>query len=171
MFPKFTSSKKDCPTLKMVIQFNSWPYNPSEKGRVEMDCLASFFQVLYDSKTMLTKVAVNPTQDLDKFKENVVIFIKKLVIDPNLQCNLATLFKHHINLLPTDLLIHSETVPDDTQSLSTLHVNTVLVMSCIYHCFVMGCLPQPVTSKPDDLVSVVYTSGSTGFAKGHHLSY
>ena len=56
---------------------------------------------------------------------------------------------------------------DVQSSLTTCHVNTMLVMSCFYHCHVMGCLPQPVAiSRHDNLFSVVYTSGSTGFAKG-----
>ncbi|XP_065898942.1 carboxylic acid reductase-like isoform X2 [Dysidea avara] len=165
MFLKFTSSKKDCPTLKLVVQFNSWPYNPSEEGRIEMDDLSSFFQLLYNCKK-LTKRDTDVTQDQGKFRKEVITFIEKIVKDPKLQSKLVTLFKHHINLSPANLLLHSKTSPDDSQSLITVHVTTMLVMSCVYHCFVMGCLPQPVTGKPDDLVSVIYTSGSTGFAKG-----
>jgi len=133
---------------------------------VEIDHLSSFFQVLYESKMMLTNRDCSLLQHQDRFKEDVIIFIEKLVKDSNLQSKLVTLFKHHINKPVVNLFLHSNTSPDDSQSLITLHITTMLVISCVHHCFMMGCLPQAVTSKPDDLVSVVYTSGSTGFAKG-----
>ena len=136
---------------------------------MEIDLLLSFFQVLYDSKIMLTKKDCDLPQYQGKFKEDEIMFIEKLIKDSNLQSKLVTLFKHHIDLSPANLFFHSKTSPDDSQSLITLHITTMLVMSCVHHCFMMGCLPQPVTSKPDDLVSVIYTSGSTGFAKGHDV--
>ena len=118
---------------------------------------------------MLAKKDCDLPQYQGKFKEDEMMFIEKLIKDSNLQSKLVTLFKHHIDLSPANLFFDSKISPDDSQSLITLHITTMLVMSCVQHCFMMGCLPQPVTSKPDDLVSVIYTSGSTGFAKGHDV--
>ena len=90
-----------------------------------------------------------------------------------MQENLNTFVKDHLLLSQENGLFKyflsppGSVVVDKESSLMTCHVNTMLLMSCLYHCYVMGCLPQPIAiSNHDNLVAVVYTNGSTGFAKG-----
>ena len=170
MFPKLTASKKNCSSLKLIIQFNSWPYDPSEEGRIHMKALQAFFRILKNSEEHLS-----PVKNIAKLKKNlkldecVTTFIQKLVKDSNLEQFLTVVFNQHLTMSHASGILQYFMPSKDfsvTQSLITCHVNTVLVLSCIYHCYIMGCLPQPVTSGLNDIVSVIYTSGSTGFAKG-----
>ena len=170
MFPKLTASKKNCPSLKLIVQFNSWPYDPSEEGRIHMKALLAFFRILKNSEENLSPVKniANLKKNL-KLDECITAFIQKLVKDSNLEQFLTTIFNQHLTMSHANGIFQYFMPSKDhglTQSLITCHANTVLVLSCIYHCYVMGCLPQPVTSGLNDIVSVIYTSGSTGFAKG-----
>ena len=170
MFPKLTASKKNCPSLKVILQFNSWPYDLTEEGRVHMKALQSFLQILRNSEKRLSPVknVAKLIKNL-KFDESITAFIQKLVKDSNLQRQLVVLFNKHITMSHTNGIFQYFIPSQDhapTQPLISCHMNTILVLSCVYHCYIMGCLPQPVTSGPDNIVSVIYTSGSTGFAKG-----
>ena len=172
MFPKLTASKKNCPSLKLIVQFNSWPYDPTEEGRVHLKILQSFLLILRNCEKDLSLVKnVAKLIKNHKFDEYVTVFIQKLVKNPNLQQQLVDLFNEHIIMSHTNgvfqyFIPSPDHTPSVSQSLITCHMNTVLVLSCVYHCYIMGCLPQPVTSGPDDIISIIYTSGSTGFAKG-----
>ena len=172
MFPKLTASKKNCPSLKLIVQYNSWPYDPNQEGRVHMKALQSFLKTLRNSEKDLSPVknVAKLIKNL-KFDEGISAFIQKLVKDSNLQQQLVILFNQHITISHTNGIFQyfipsQDRSPSVTQPLISCHMNTVLVLSCVYHCYIMGCLPQPVTSGSDDIVSVIYTSGSTGFGKG-----
>jgi len=133
-----------------------------------MKAMQSFLQILTCSEKDL--LPVENVGNL-KFEESIIAFLQKLVKDLNLQQQLVSLFNQHITISHANgvfqyFMQSLDFTPNETQSLITCHVNTILVLSCVYHCCIMGCLPQPVTSGPDDLVSVIYTSGSTGFGKG-----
>ena len=137
-----------------------------------MKAIQLFLQVLKCSKKELSPVenVGNLVKNL-KFDESIIAFLQKLVKDLNLQQQLVSLFNQHITMSHTNgafryFVPSLDYAPNETQSLITCHINTILVLSCVYHCYIMGCLPQPVTSGPDDIVSVIYTSGSTGFGKG-----
>ncbi|XP_065899133.1 carboxylic acid reductase-like [Dysidea avara] len=172
MLPKLTTSKQRCPSLKLLVQLNSWPYDPSEEGRIHMEALRSFLLLLQESNQLSPNRDVDVTKDTSNLEENIIKFIQKIAMNSqSLQETLFTIFKHHIALSQdAGLLQHFvAATPGHTgiPDLTVCHVNTMLVLSCIYHCFVMGCLPQPISiSKCNDLVAVVYTSGSTGLAKG-----
>ena len=174
MFPKFTACKRRCPSLKLVVQFNSWPYNPNEEGRRHMETIKSFLLALRESQSLLSPNR-NISQDLNTLNDEILNFLQRIVADSvPAQEQLNATFKHHLLLSQEHGLFQYFLSPpgsavDAQPSLTTCHVNTVLVMSYLYHCHVMGCLPQPIAiSKRDSLFSVVYTSGSTGFAKGTH---
>ena len=172
MFPKLTAVK-NCPGLKLIVQFNLWPYDPAEEGRVHMKALQAFLQILKNSKEDLS-----PMKNVTKLRKNlkldecITMFIQKFVEDSSLEQLLTAVFNQHITMSHANGIFQyfmpsqDCTQPIVAQSLITCHINTVLVLSCVYHCYIMGCLPQPVTSGLDDIVSVIYTSGSTGFAKG-----
>ena len=172
MFPKFTACKRRCPSLKLVIQFNSWPYNPNEEGRRHLETIKSFLLALRESQSLLSPNR-NISQELNTLSDDVLSFLQRLVTDSvAAQGNLHATFKHHLLLSQEHGLFKYFLSPPGSAveaqpSLITCHVNTMLVMSCLYHCLVMGCLPQPIAiNRHDSLFSVVYTSGSTGFAKG-----
>ena len=175
MLPKLTTSKQRCPSLKLLVQLNSWPYDPSEEGRIHMEALRSFLLLLQESNQLSPNRDVDVTKDTSNLEENIIKFIQKIAMNSqSLQETLFTIFKHHIALSQdAGLLQHFvAATPGHTgiPDLTVCHVNTMLVLSCIYHCFVMGCLPQPISiSKCNDLVAVVYTSGSTGLAKGVYI--
>ena len=173
MFSKFTASKKNCPSLKLVVQFNSWPYDPSEEGRSHMKALQVFLRILKNSEKDLSPVKnVAKLRKNPKLDECITMFVQELVKDLNLRQVLIAVFNQHLTMSHANGIFqyfmpsHDSVKPSVSQPLITCHMNTVLVLSCIYHCYIMGCLPQPVTSGTDDIVSVTYTSGSTGFAKG-----
>lgn len=167
MLPKFTAIKKDSPTLKLLVQFNSWPYDPSEEGRVHTETLQSFLQILSSSEKDLSQSNIQEVFQLDNA---ITMFIQKMVKDSHLKQLLTTLFNQHITMSHSNgLFQHFISLPDTPtvpQSLITCHMNTLLVLSSVYHCYIMGCLPQPVSTRLDDIVSIIYTSGSTGLAKG-----
>ena len=171
MFPKFTACKRRCPTLRLVVQYNSWPYNPNEEGRRHMETTKHFLLALRESQSLLSPNR-NISQDLNTMNDEILSFLQRIVAD-SVRDKLNATFKHHLllsqehGLLQYFLSPPAGTPVDAQPSLTTCHANTMLVMSCLYHCHVMGCLPQPVAiSKHNSLFSVVYTSGSTGFAKG-----
>ena len=171
MLPKLTASKQHCPSLKLLIQLNSWPFDPSEEGRRHMESMKSFFLLLQEFNKLSPNRDIIVTQD-SNLEESITKFIQKVAVNSQpLQESLVTVFKYHIMLSrDAGLLQHFvAATPGHTgiPDLTVCHVNTMLVLSCIYHCFVMGCTPQPISiSKYNDLVAVVYTSGSTGLAKG-----
>lgn len=137
-----------------------------------MKTLQSFLRILKNSEKDLSPVK-NVAKLIKHLKldECITAFIQELVKNSNLQQQLIALFNQHVTMSHASGLFqyfvplqdHTTSV---TQSLITCHMNTVLVLSCVYHCYIMGCLPQPVASGPDDIISVIYTSGSTGIAKG-----
>lgn len=173
MFSKFTACKQRCPGLKLVIQCNSWPYNPSEEGRRHMETIKSLLLTLRESQNLLSPNR-NISEDTSKLNDDILSFFQKMI--PNSVSERETLIavvKHHLLLSQENGLFKYFLSPpasvavDEEPSLVTCHVNTMLLMSCLYHCYVMGCLPQPIAiGNHDNLVAVVYTSGSTGFAKG-----
>jgi len=183
MLPKLTASKQHCPSLKLLVQLNSWPYDPCEEGRRHMEALKSFLLLLQESNKLSPNrgIDVTPnrgidvTQDTSNLVEHITKFVQKVAVDSGpLQETLFTIFKHHIALSQdAGLLQQFVTATPGHAKISDLtvcHVNTMLVLSCVYHCFVMGCIPQPISiSKFNDLVAVVYTSGSTGLAKGVYI--
>lgn len=172
MFPKFTACKRRCPSLKLVVKFNSWPHHPNEEGRRHMEIIKYLLLALRESQSLLSPYR-NISQDLNTLTDEILSFLQRMVADSiATQDELNATIKHHLLLSREHGLFQYFLSPpgnavDPQPSLTTCHVNTMLVMSCLYHCHVMGCLPQPVAiSKHNNLFSVVYTSGSTGFAKG-----
>ena len=173
MFPKFTACKQHCPSLKLVIQFNSWPYNPDEEGRRHMEVIKSFLLILREAQSLLSSNR-NISEDTNTLNDNILAFFQRISANSvAIQETLNATVKQHLLLSQeNDLFKYFLSPPGSvvvgTQpSLMECHVNTMLLMSCLYHSYVMGCLPQPIAiNKHDNLVSVVYTSGSTGFAKG-----
>ena len=173
MFPKFTACKWRCPGLKLVIQFNSWPYNSIEEGRIHMETIKSLLLILRESQNLLSPNR-NISEDTDMFNDEILSFFQRIISNcVSMRENVSTIVKHHLLLSQENGLFKyflsplGSVVVDEEPSLMTCHVNTMLLMSCLYHCYVMGCLPQPIAiGNHDNLVAVVYTSGSTGFAKG-----
>ena len=171
VLPKFVACKQNCPSLKLVIQFNSWPYDPAEEGRKHMETIKSFLLTLKESQGLLSQHR-DISQDASTLNDNISSFFEGIIANSvPLRENLIAILKHHLLLSQKSCLfqyfLSSSSVVDPQPLLITCDINTMLLMSCLYHCYVMGCLPQPVAiSKHNNLVSVVYTSGSTGFAKG-----
>lgn len=173
MFPKFMACRQRCPGLKLVIQFNSWPYNPGEEGRRHTEVIKSFLLILRESQSLLSPNR-DMSEDIITLNDKILSFFQRISANSvTLQEDLTPIVKHHLLLCQENglfkyyLSLPGGVAVDVQPSLTTCHINTMLLMSCLYHCYVMGCLPQPIAiSKHDNLVSVVYTSGSTGFAKG-----
>ena len=140
-----------------------------------METIKHFLLALRESQSLLSPNR-NISQDLNTMNDEILSFLQRIVAD-SVRDKLNATFKHHLLLSQEHGLLQyflsSPGTPVDAQpSLTTCHANTMLVMSCLYHCHVMGCLPQPVAiSKHNNLFSVVYTSGSTGFAKGKPIIY
>ena len=137
-----------------------------------METIKSLLLVLRESQSLLSPNR-NISQDSRSLSDKILSFF--LTISGSslaVQESLNVVLKHHLLLSQENNLFHfflspPGSVVDVHPSLITCHVNTMLVMSCFHHCYMMGCLPQPIAiSKHDHLVSIVYTSGSTGFAKG-----
>ena len=173
VFCKFTACKQRCPGLKLVIQFNSWPHNPGEEGRRHLETIKSLLLILRESQNLLSPNR-NISEDASLLNDKILSFFQRITLSSvSEQENIFAVVKHHLLLSQENGLFNcflsppGSTVVDKEPSLITCHVNTMLLMSCMYHCYVMGCLPQPIAiGNHDSLVAVVYTSGSTGFAKG-----
>ena len=130
----------------------------------------TFLLVLRDSPHLLSSNR-NNSQNLSD--ELLSSFLQRVIVDfVETQEKLNMIFKHHLSLSQENGLFQYfmsslASLIDVRSTLTSCHVNTMLVISCLYYCHVMGCLPQPIAiSHHDSLFSVVYTSGSTGFTKG-----
>ena len=137
-----------------------------------MEIIKSFLLILRESQNLLSP-SKNVSQDASTLDDGIFNFVQRITANSiTMEENLNAILKHHLPLSQENHLFQYFLSPQGSTvgiqpPLTTCHVNTMLLMSCLYHCYVMGCLPQPVAiSKHDNLISVVYTSGSTGFAKG-----